>query len=78
MFHLTYFLYCKVLALVRRLSLKKNAERVPMLVYGNRLSRALVPLVMTTFQAIIDTVLLCSMGLGGLSGVGRSKRVDSA
>ena len=33
---------------------------------------------MTKFQAIIDTVLLGSMGLGGLSGIGRSNHVDSA
>ena len=33
---------------------------------------------MTKFQAIIDTVLLGSMGLGGLSGIGRSNQVDSA
>ena len=38
----------------------------------------LVPLIMTKFQVIIDTVLLGSMGLGGLSGVGRSNHVDSA
>ena len=31
---------------------------------------------MTKFQAIIDTVLLGSMGLGGLSGVGRYNHVD--
>ena len=31
---------------------------------------------MTKFQAIIDTVLLGSMGLGGLSGIGRSNHVD--
>ena len=29
-------------------------------------------------QAIIDTVLLGSMGFGGLSGVGRSNHVDNA
>ena len=34
-------------------------------------------LIMTKFQAIIDTVL-CSMGLCGLSGVGRSNHVDGA
>ena len=33
---------------------------------------------MTKFQAIIDAVLLGSMGLGGLPGVGRSNHVDSA
>ena len=33
---------------------------------------------MTKFQATIDTVLLDSIGLGGLSGVGRSNHVDSA
>ena len=39
----------------------------------------LVPaLIMTKFQSIIDTVLLGSMGLGGLSGVRRSNHVDSA
>ena len=38
----------------------------------------LVPLIMTKFQAIIGTVLLGSMGLGGLSGVGKSNHVDSA
>ena len=31
---------------------------------------------MTKFQAIIDTVLLDSMGLGGLSSVGLSNHVD--
>ena len=31
---------------------------------------------MTKFQAIVDTVRLGSMGLGGLSGVGRSNHVD--
>ena len=30
---------------------------------------------MTKCQAIIDTVLLCSMGLVGLAGVGRSNHV---
>ena len=37
-----------------------------------------VPLTMAKFQAIIDTVQLGSMGLGGLPGIGRSNHVDSA
>ena len=41
-------------------------------------TRPIVPLIMTKFQAIIDTVLLGSMGLGSLSVVGKSNHVDSA
>ena len=40
---------------------------------GNRLSRTLVPLIMTTFQAIIDTVLRY-----GIRRPVRSNHVDSA
>ena len=44
--------------------------------WQSRTQHAYSPLTMTKFQAIIDTILLGSMGLGGLSGVGRSNHVD--